>query len=182
MVQFFNDIWIPDSPTIWILDKWTEAILFSCILVQYLNGGWSSTKDIPHKPTIWDPNFKKLGIQMFPVCKWSVFRSPLYDKNVVLRLVSGVQMVGIQISCCLPLKSSLAYFPDTGTLWTSLPPCCPPSKPEPNATINGSSELKEPSMPRTMIVSSFLNWKNFLKRPMRESIRPPISLRLWHWP
>ena len=34
------------------------------------------------KPTIRKPNFKKVGIQMFPVFKWSVFRSPLYSDNI----------------------------------------------------------------------------------------------------
>ena len=59
-----------------------NTILFSYILVQYLNGR-SSTYHIADKPTILNPNFKKLGIQMFPVFKWSVFRSPQYLETLL---------------------------------------------------------------------------------------------------
>ena len=51
------------------LNTWQmDAILFSYVLVWYWNG-WSSTKDIDvNRPfeywTIWNPNFKKVGIQM----------------------------------------------------------------------------------------------------------------------
>ena len=43
-------------------------------LVQFWNG-WFSTQDIAYRPTIWNPNIKKFGIQMFLVFKWLVFRS-----------------------------------------------------------------------------------------------------------
>ena len=52
-----------------------DAILFSCVLVQYLNG-LSSTKDKAYRLTILMMNhfrseLQKFGIQMFLVFKWS---------------------------------------------------------------------------------------------------------------
>ena len=36
--------------------------------------------------TIWNPNFKKFGTEMFPIFKWSVSRSPLYLLRVLFLL------------------------------------------------------------------------------------------------
>ena len=59
-----------------------DAILFSYILVQYLNGR-SSTLDKAHKLTIRKPYHLKSELQMFWVFKWLVFRSPLYTEPLV---------------------------------------------------------------------------------------------------
>ena len=71
----FKCHWIPDSPIIWILDKWTP----------YNRPWWPRGLKHINLPceyqTIWNPNFKKIGIQMFPVFKWSVFRSSLYSNS-----------------------------------------------------------------------------------------------------
>ena len=40
---------------------------------------------LANKQTIWNVAFKKFGIQMFPVFKWSVFKSPLFlEKKIVI--------------------------------------------------------------------------------------------------
>ena len=56
-----------------------DAILFSYVQVQYLNG-WSSTQDIAHKQTIWIQNHLKSKLQ-----------------KVQYSNVSVIQMVIIQI-------------------------------------------------------------------------------------
>ena len=61
------------------LKNWTIwchiALLPTSPLLEWL------VEYIEHKPAIWNLNFKKFSIQMFPVFKWSVFRSPLYAFN-----------------------------------------------------------------------------------------------------
>ena len=93
---FSNAIWIPDSPAIWIPEKWMLSC-FPCFASKVIccvaYDTWSSIwmagleQDITHRPTIWIPNHLKSELQkvgyLFPVFKMSVFkmsvfRSPLY--------------------------------------------------------------------------------------------------------
>ena len=76
-----------------------DAILFSYVLVWHSNG-WSSTLDINRSfeyQTNWNLNFKKLGIQMFPVFKWSVFRTPLYLTRMVLKWLKQVRFANAPV-------------------------------------------------------------------------------------
>ena len=75
LVQFSNAIWIQDSRTIWIPDKWTPpCFLFYWSDIQMVGLVQNSLPiDRPFQyQTIWNPNSKKSGIQMF-----LIFRSPL---------------------------------------------------------------------------------------------------------
>ena len=67
MVWFFNAIWIPDSPTNWIPDKWTP----SCFHLP-----------TERPSTIRNPN--AFGIGAPTVFKWLVLRSPLEVKKLVV--------------------------------------------------------------------------------------------------
>ena len=77
MVWFLNAIWIPGSPTIWIPDKWKP----SCFLMYWLGIQMvplvhrTSPIDRPFEyRTIWNLNFKKVGIQIL-----TVFELPQYN-------------------------------------------------------------------------------------------------------
>ena len=59
----------PDHLNTWQMD----AILFSYVLVWCLIGQ-STTKDIVQKLIIWNPNFKKFGIQMVGIRNPTVFK------------------------------------------------------------------------------------------------------------
>ena len=86
MGWFSNTIWIPDSPTIWILDKWTPSCFFlywSGIQMVRLIITWDKVLDRPFEYwTIWNPSFKKFGIQMFLFFRWSVLRCLLLSKKL----------------------------------------------------------------------------------------------------
>ena len=73
MVPFFNAIWLPDSPTIWILDKWMR----SCFLMF-----WSSVTNIRYACSVfvtsvvhWDSK------RQYTLYLFSVF----YSKSYLLR-------------------------------------------------------------------------------------------------
>ena len=67
-----------------------DAILFSYVVVQYLNG-WSSTWDVALKPTIWNLSFK----------------------NFWYSNVSAIQMVHIQIPWLFNTNSCEYIKPDS---------------------------------------------------------------------
>ena len=73
MAWFSNCIWIPDSLSIWILDKWTP----SCFLMYWSRIWMVSYIGDSLRPTIWIPNNLKSELQMFTVFKWSLYRYQL---------------------------------------------------------------------------------------------------------
>ena len=93
--------------------KQMDAILFSYVLVWYLNG-WSSTWDrasdrVFEYQTIWNPNFKNFGIQLLPAFKWTVFRSPL---NSFCMFIIKIKLTAIikltNLPCIIVQKTYLA--------------------------------------------------------------------------
>ena len=81
IVRFLNAIWILDSPTIWILDKWMP----SCFLMF-----WSSIQmvGLVHRPLDWPFEYRPFEIWTSKSLVFKCFR---------FSNVSGIQMVCIQI-------------------------------------------------------------------------------------
>ena len=84
-----------------------DTILFSYVQVRYLNG-WSSTYDIAldrlfEYQTICNPNFKMLGIQMFPI-----FRSSLYQA-----IYSMAQMLSKNVNMTVTIQNPGTQRPDS---------------------------------------------------------------------
>ena len=82
----------------YLFTRQMDSIFFSYLLVRYLNSR-SSTKDIAQKPTILILNhlkseLQKVGVQMFPVFKCSVFRSSLYSGKLNTGLVHSNLLFG----------------------------------------------------------------------------------------
>ena len=92
MVWFSNAIWIPDTQTIWILDKWMHLVFFCTGPVQ----------GITHRLTIWILNFLKSELQKY----W-------YSN------VSGIQKSGFQIPTIFGARFFIQFGAQDSTLGPS---------------------------------------------------------------